>query len=687
MSSSVSLHASLCPQNAQGFVELKNLWLALRRQWRQIMFIAMATATGLLFAYFLFPFSYKATASVMLDPRSHNFAPGENVIVGFGTDPAIVESQAQYMMSSEFLWEVIVRHKLEQDPDLTHKIRLKADEEGWKDAVIAALNKKITVGRKGLTYIIEVTAKDKSSERAAFFANATAQTYVAVQKQTRQKITAEARNWINERLFIIKRKVQAAETALAAFKQEQGIIEAGSGNNLRERLLTDLTHQLSQAQADAAAAQARVKTLSKLQNLQLVMENDDFQSATLTDLRSQYASLVKQHAEVATVYGELHPLYTAAQLQIRSLSHQIENEIARLKSKQQNDYKHTQNKVALLEQRLADLKTDNTDFARLIELEETARADRKLYEQYLGRKKDLDQRENLTAHEVFILSRAFPPSRSAKPTLPLALSAIGFLSLMCGLIISLVREGRKDVYLQSSCQLNPDGLNVLAFLPVVQDYKPNAAYEHAIRRILPHLRGFQSIIITPENPYAQTDLLARSLASLMAISGQKVILFSLRKENECQETDRGLGDILYKGAAIEAMTRTLESGAYYLSLGFLPNNSHYERLLMDDRLRLIIERLQDKYDRVFIEAPEPLTLAGASHVLESADRVLLIPVWGESKLNAVRESARIINRNEEGFVTLVVDRTDHRKLALYDPDAAEILMPRYKKTFSPRLST
>src|SRR5260370_17344012 len=90
-----------------------------------------------------------------------------------------------------------------------------------------------------------MTFSSRSSQQAASYANAVAEAFVANQTRFRTGAIEDAASWLNSRLKTLNDQVRAADDAVAAFKTEHRIINAGKETTTPHLRLTQLSPQLS----------------------------------------------------------------------------------------------------------------------------------------------------------------------------------------------------------------------------------------------------------------------------------------------------------------------------------------------------------------------------------------------------------------------------------------------------------
>ena len=376
-------------------------------------------------AILVYPFSYKATAIVLADPRDQRVTLQEDVLPAIGADAAVLESMVQIVKSDGFLLATM------KDLGLSG-----ADGEADRSKQIEALGKfrkKLTVERKGATYLVEISYAAESGEEAARIANGVAGAFADSQNQSRNIATVNAAKSLAARLVELRAKLNASEEAVAKFKAENGIVFVDQTNTLQMRQLTELSQQLAVAKNETEEARARYDEVKGSGSISISARQNG-ESGQLSFLRQQRAELAQSLEQQRQIYGPRHPRIIQTQQMMRGLDSQIAEERRLLEQQLKATLDVAANKQAELEKQIASLSSgvSLTEAAQvqLDALEREAAANRDIYQQFLARNKQTDELALLVEDNVRIVSEAVPPLRSTRPSLSLIGPAIALVSLI-----------------------------------------------------------------------------------------------------------------------------------------------------------------------------------------------------------------------------------------------------------------
>ena len=301
---------------------------------------------------------------------------------------------------------------------------------------------RLDISRRGLTYVIAMTFVSRSPERAAHYANVVAETFVANQTQLHSAATDEAAGFLNSRLKILSDRLRASEDAVAAFKADHRIVNAGRESTTRQLRVTELSQQVSAARLRAEEAKNRYEQAQRD-----LKANVDGPASARTDLlnilRAQRSQLNDQIAQKRAVLGERHPDLVISVNQLSELNRQIEIERKRTIDSARSDYETVLDQQKSLESQLksleGDMLADGQAAVKLQELQRDAEANRNIYEQFLSRFKTTNEQRLLQTSQAKVVFCNAPTC----PTRPsLAVMRARHLLLSSAAIITVLEAVR-----------------------------------------------------------------------------------------------------------------------------------------------------------------------------------------------------------------------------------------------------
>ena len=200
----------------------------------------------------LWPTSYTATATVMLDQRRNNVTSQTQILSDLPTDAASLQNQIEILTSRELASEVIAKEKLYNDPefnpalsdnpfaglsDLLHPSKWMSDggaQKTGRDAVIDSVLKHLKVDEQGLSTTFSVGFSSSDPQKSARIANAFVAAYVADQLHAKYDAAQKTTQWLTNRVAQLAKQIQAAEAAVQDYKAKHDLNEGAEGISLAD---------------------------------------------------------------------------------------------------------------------------------------------------------------------------------------------------------------------------------------------------------------------------------------------------------------------------------------------------------------------------------------------------------------------------------------------------------------------
>jgi succinoglycan biosynthesis transport protein ExoP len=709
--------------DATNAIDLRELWRVVRWRARLIALAAIGamaiTAVGLA----ALPPKYKGTTVILIDPRQARVTNSEQVLSGIGNDAAAVESQVELIESSELTKKVIATANLAADPEFNspsafHSLRqgvlsivgLGTNEsaEAQTNRLIYKFKSGLTVFRRGLTYIIEVSYSANDPEKAARISRAVAQAYLDDQRDAKMNITARASTLLGGRIEELRERVRQSESAVADYKSANRIIDVTQGNKLIGRQIEDMTQQLALARTRTADARGRLERVQQItqQKGDLATLGEALQSQVISNLRTQQAESARLAAEYSALYGDRHPALVAVRAQMADIRQQIDREVARILVGVRNEFQVAISRETSLEAELSKLKDQSESFGqadvKLRELEREAQANRTLFEQFLGRVKETSEEQGMQIPDARIVSPALTPQKAERPAAILLLIVAGIFGTICAIAFLLLLERTRRGFRRPSeveQVLSLPSIGILPDQPELASAGPMSQWQ----RLLSQLPRLQAAPRPADNssPYAENlkaiarqlrrgvaktpgevlvvlsalpgegkSTFARNFALASASSGMRTLLidgdiytgsatrtFDVRKPGLCEVLDN-------KTTIWEAVFQHKESGLYVLgarNMAFTPEAI----TINESALAALLTRCRQRFDLIVIDSPAILPFDGDTFI-KCADRALLIVEWERTERPAVLEALAMLGENKEKVAGVVLNKVSTYWYQLFD---------------------
>jgi uncharacterized protein involved in exopolysaccharide biosynthesis len=433
------------------------VWRLIWRRRLLVIAITLITISAASLYVVLTPPSYTAGASILVDPRDVKTTNIDSVLPGIGADSAAIASQVSVIESRDLLSKVYADLNLQDDPDYAgsgggilsflHRSAQPVNPEVAFDKFLHA----ISVEREGLTYVIDVTVKASTPEKAAKIANAVVDHYIAATGAQQTSVTSGVTTVLNGKIAALQDDVANAERAVADFKRQNGIFDETTGGTLQSQIDTVsgqiLTAQDALNQAQSKYDQAKNAGTSPAALVQL---SDVWSSPAMEGLRADYNQRAAALASAQATLGPKHPTVVQAQAELNKVQALLAREAARISRQLKSDRDLDKASLDKLQASLEALrdKAGQTNLAQvqLRQLQGKADAAHAVLADFLQRSQETSQMSGLQNQQVHVISAAAPPTEATwpKPMLLLPVSAVLGLLAGCG-IAMLWPATRKSV--------------------------------------------------------------------------------------------------------------------------------------------------------------------------------------------------------------------------------------------------
>jgi capsular exopolysaccharide synthesis family protein len=599
----------------------------------------------------------------MINPRQERVLNSDDIMGQLPRDSAAIDSEIELLQSPALMNELA--EALGMMPRQTG-----ANAGAPEARTAAGLARTIEVRRRGLTYVIEITAHANDPRRAQLIANTYADVYIASQVNQRVDTVQRANSWLSRRLAELRQDVQQKESAAETFRVQNGLM-AAQGSTLQESEITNVQNQVLAGQADLAAAEARYRQLQDLRasGASLDTMGNALNSETIRTLRDREADVTRRQSDLENRYLPTHPAVQAVRAERADVENQITQEIQRISINLGNEVAVARARVATLQASLrsatGDLSQNSAASVRLRELEREAAASREAYESYLQRYQQLADQDQLNTSDARLMAYASQPTSPASPQLRVSLA----LALAAGMLLGLVAGVAAEILDQSV--KNADDLEskvgypAIASIPAISKRmmrqmppaerhpsgylvgRPMSAFTEALRvlrTVIVYSRldfSVKVVAVTSALPDEGKTTISMCLARVAAMSGQRVVVVDcdLRKQSINDvldvETDVGILQVLAGEAPWRsAIVRDPNSDAHVLPVatsGFTPRD-----VFGSEAMSRLVSDLRGHYDLVILDCAPILAVAETRILVKHADTTVIVARAGRSAIGAVR---------------------------------------------------
>jgi len=274
-------------------IDLSQYWKVINsRKWGIMGLALLITLIVALIVFSMSPI-YKATSTLLIEQQQPKL-PSIDALYGLaGKDKQYYLTQIELLKSRKLAEHVIHDLKLDSNQEFLPKeggfhpvsalkswLSLddkddKDEEDHTLDMVVAGFQNRLTVSLIKDTQLLTLSFEAESPKLAAKVANTLGNTYIDDQMVSRLEMTQKATHWMEQRLEVLKGKLEQSEQVLQHYKESNGLIDVKGVSTLTAQELDELTSQL-------VVTRAKYSELAKrygAKHPQLIVARSEFKAA------------------------------------------------------------------------------------------------------------------------------------------------------------------------------------------------------------------------------------------------------------------------------------------------------------------------------------------------------------------------------------------------------------------------
>ena len=542
--------------------------------------------------------------------------------------------------------------------------------------------------------VLVVSYESTEPAKAAQYANAFAQSYMAFRLDSRQASASSATSWLSERLEELRIKVMESEQALNAYQSKHGMVDSQSRESIISARLGTLSAELIRAQTARGQAEANYGQLLRLSKRPGTPEIGSLaiSDPLFLDAHKSHVVQLRKIGELSERYGEKHPKMISARAELGNTQQRMEAEAGKVVERAKKDLEVARIKEA----KLSGLISDQQDRMRslsgkafeLAKLERDVAANRRLYESFLTRFKESDVSQDYRMSNVRLIDPAQTPLSPVRPNREQIVIGALMVGLVLGVGLALVRQ-----FLDRTVK-SPDDVEAHVGLPVLGSVmrtrkgwssrpleklsldEPRGIFAESVNDIRTALMFSRVdsaprilLVTSPASGDGKTTL-ASNLALALRNRGKTLLVDADLRRGRVDEVfgasgRPGLSDVIGGQATLsEAVMPDSEAeNLYILPAGTRPPNPL--EILSSLKFARAIENLAESFDHIIIDGPPVLPISDSLVMGSVVDGAIVVVHAGKTHIDAAKVSVRRLEQSGTRTLGVVLQRVDAAKLRVY----------------------
>ncbi len=704
--------------------------LLLRRKW-VILAVALTFTVGAGLQVYTATPLYTATARLQIDPESNNVLPYDDPFQSslyFLASDSYLRTQAEIISSRALALRVVKKMRLQEDPHFAASVSsgifsdLIADASGAIRELITggdnpvepaseapdpgdsgletaaeALRSRITVSPLRGTRIMEVYFTAADPGFAAAVVNVVTQEYIQQNFDKRFDATAQASDFLESKLDILKSKVEDSEEHLIGYARENNIVNVDERQNIVMQKLASLSAELTQVESQLITEAARREALkdASVESFPQSLKNN-----AILALEAKLLGLDQDLAKLSIQYGPEWPAVRQTRGEIDAVQTQILEEKRQALQKANEAYDtvltHREKLLQALEEQKLVANQLYQDSIQYNILKREVDTNKDLYEGVLQRLKQAGISVGLKSSNLHVIDDARPPSFASWPSKRRAITTGLLVGLFFGFGLAFLLE-MIDNTIKTPEDLEASvGLPALSVIPSLQaaagtrallPQTVGGATETLMDRylglsksqvweayrslrtsiLLSHSgRPPQTVLVTSALPGEGKTTTSLHTAVVLAQTGARTLLIDMdmRKPALARimgvDGSRGMSNYLSGNSDLSSQIQPGKiPNLFVLAAGPHPPNP--AELIGSDRMLTGLSLVKDYFKYIVIDSPPIMSVTDALILANMVDGVVLVIHGGKTPRDAVQKASERLVGVGGRVLGALINNVDIRK--------------------------
>ncbi len=636
-------------------LNIREFWSVLIRHKKMLASItALALLLSLLITLFMTPV-YRASTTIQIERQSTAIADVVIEPTTRRTERDYWQTQIQLLQSNTLA--IAVMDKLDIKDTFTSKKGFLSFLRSAPPTPEVNFLKGLRVEPLNTSQLIMIHYESDNPELSSKIVNAIAETFIHSNLDRQYKNAEYTQKFLQTQLDQAKVRLAKTETELNSYARENKIIALDNNQTTSTHILTKLSDEFVDAERHRIQLENELSQLTTAANSpdpSMMLNTPHMHSLKkkLNTLEDQYATAKKNYGSKSRSARKAKKKVEYARGKIRSEAHLY---------KQSLDSRLAAAKLAeiALKKRLGALQETGLDVQSKVHtfnnMKREVSSNQTIYQSLLERIKEVGVASGIESNNITVIDKASVPYNKYKPKIKTNLIFGTLIGFLLGIAAIFLREFMDDSIKDADELERITHLPMLGMIPehkgrssadIAQQIikEPRSQMSEAIRSLRTALSfstqdgAPQTLFFTSSEPGEGKTSIALNLATAYALAGESVLLIDADLRNPSVhallkvDNRQGLSNYLTGSTDLPSATQqTTISGLLVLPSGPLPPDP--VELLSGRRIKELIEKAADQYDRIIIDGPPVLGLADALILGNIADATLMT-IRSEATLKA-----------------------------------------------------
>lgn len=559
------------------------------------------------------------------------------------------------------------------------------------DELAAMISSSIVVTLVPDSKIMSITFTSPNPELAAMITNTVAKAYIEQILEMRMQSSGYSIGWMTKKADEERAKLETTEKALQDYIRSSDIITIEDRLAILPQKLTELSQNLTQAQAkrrEIEALYAKVSVISnrmdEAETISVIADNP-----TLQSLNQQILKTEQNIMELSKKYGQKHPIMKSALSEIEIFRQKREREINHIIKTVANELELAKSAEADFNRLLDDTKAQtinlNERFIQYGMLKREVETNRNLYNALIAKIKEQSVTEQIQTVNVWVVEEAKTPAFPSQPNKGRNLLLGLVLGLFGGIGMAFFLE-----YIDNTIKLPEDveerfGVPVLGLVSLLKDkgktpekmmitdatscFSEDFKTIRTAVQLSAHDAPPRRILISSTAPQDGKTTAAVNLSVALSQMDKRVLLLDadLRRPSIHGvfglKNAKGLSTFLAGASDKDIIQNGPVENFFIIPSGPIPPNP--SELLGSDRFKALLADLNEKFDFLVIDSPPLLSVTDALVISKQVAGTILVVRSGKTTQEAAYKVMKALNEIESKILGVIINAADLKMNGYY----------------------